>query len=116
MPTWTGFLFEYTHVGQLVPGVEQLALSVAALLVARACNAGFAAVAKCEVAALIDHQLSHVEANYLRAETYTHAAIPVTGLSSLVLSVPVLSLLRNGGTQQFVADVKSLRRSAQEHP
>ena len=37
---WTGFLDEYTHVGERGPRMNGLAVSVAALLVAEACNVG----------------------------------------------------------------------------
>jgi len=41
---WTGFLDEYTHVGERGPRMDGLPVSVAALLVAEACNVGLTPV------------------------------------------------------------------------
>jgi TnpA family transposase len=53
--------------------MEDLPVSVAALLVAQACNVGLTPVTKPEVTALTRDRLSHVDQNYLRAETHSTA-------------------------------------------
>ena len=70
---WTGFLDEYVHVGELGTRMEDLPVSVAALLVAEACNVGLTPVTKPAVPALTRDRLSHVDQNYLRAETHSAA-------------------------------------------
>lgn len=70
---WTGFLDEYTHVGELGPRMEDLPVSVAALLVAEACNVGLTPVTDPNNPALTRARLSHVDQNYLRADTHSAA-------------------------------------------
>src|SRR5206468_1052426 len=65
----TGYLDEFTHVSEAGARLEDLALSVAAVLVAQACNIGFRPVVKPGVPALTRDRLSHVDQNYVRAET-----------------------------------------------
>jgi TnpA family transposase len=68
---WTGFLDEYTHVGELGPRMGDLPVSVAALLVAEACNVGLTPVTNPNVPALTRGRLSHVDQNYLRGQTHS---------------------------------------------
>lgn len=70
---WTGFLDEYAHVGELAARMEDVATSVAALLVAEACNVGLTPVTNPAVPALTRGRLSHVDQNYLRADTHSAA-------------------------------------------
>jgi hypothetical protein len=49
--------------------MEDLALSVAAVLIAEACNIGLRSVSKSGVSALTRDRLSHVDQNYVRPET-----------------------------------------------
>jgi len=70
---WTGFLDEYTHIGGLAARMGDLPLSIAALLVAEACNVGLTPVVKASVPALTRDRLSHVDQNYVRAETHSAA-------------------------------------------
>ena len=70
---WTGFLDAYTHVGTLHPRMQDLPVSVAALLVAEACNVGLTPVTNPNEAALTRDRLSHVDQNYLRADTHAEA-------------------------------------------
>jgi hypothetical protein len=65
----TGYLDEFTHVSEAGARLEDLAVSVAAVLVAEACNIGFRPVVKPSVPALTRDRLSHVDQNYVRAET-----------------------------------------------
>jgi TnpA family transposase len=70
---WTGFLDEYTHVGERGPRMDGLTVSVAALLVAEACNVGLTPVTDPNNPALTRGRLSHVDQNYLRADTHSAA-------------------------------------------
>jgi hypothetical protein len=54
---WTGFLDEYTHIGGLAARMDDLPVSVAALLVAEACNVGLTPVVKPSVPALTRDRL-----------------------------------------------------------
>jgi hypothetical protein len=67
--TWTGCLDEFTHLSEGGVRMEDLALSVAAVLIADACNIGLRPVSKSNVAALRRDRLSHVDQNYVRPET-----------------------------------------------
>jgi len=66
---WTGCLDEFTHLSAAGARMDDLALSVAAVLVAEACNIGLRPVAKPSVPALTRDRLSHVDQNYVRPET-----------------------------------------------
>jgi hypothetical protein len=70
---WTGFLDAYTHVGQAGTRMENLPISIAALLIAEACNVGLTPVTKPAEPALTRDRLSHVDQNYLRADTHAAA-------------------------------------------
>lgn len=67
--SWTGFLSEFSHVSEASARMEQLGVSVAAILVAEACNVGLAPVVKDGHPALTRGRLSHVDQNYVRADT-----------------------------------------------
>jgi TnpA family transposase len=79
--SWTGFLSAFTHVTEQVTGndtgadtrMADVELSVAACLVAEGCNLGFAPVVKPGNPAFSRDRLSHVDQNYLRAETLSAA-------------------------------------------
>ena len=71
--SWTGCFDEYVHVGDLSTRIEDLPASIAALLVAEACNVGLTPVTKPGEAALTRDRLSHVDQNYVRAETHAAA-------------------------------------------
>jgi hypothetical protein len=70
---WAGFLDEYTHVGERGPRMDALPFSVAALLVAEACNVGLTPVTDPNHPSLTRGRLSHVDQNYLRADTHSAA-------------------------------------------
>ncbi|MGH1349024.1 MAG: Tn3 family transposase [Nannocystales bacterium] len=70
---WTGFHQAFTPLGESASRVKDLELSIAALLVAQACNIGFRPVAKEGVSALSRARLSHLEQTYLRVETIKRA-------------------------------------------
>ena len=66
---WTGFLGAYVHVSGAEARMSDLPISVAALLVAEACNVGLTPVTDPDNEALTRDRLSHVDQNYLRADT-----------------------------------------------
>ncbi len=70
---WTGFLDTYTHLGDVSSRTKDLAVSVAALLVAEACNVGLTPVIKANEAALTRARLAHVDQYYVRAENHAAA-------------------------------------------
>ncbi|WP_192580527.1 Tn3 family transposase [Micromonospora sp. ALFpr18c] len=71
--SWTGMLDAYTHVGSLNTSMDQLPVTVAALLVADACNVGLVPVTRPGDPALSRDRLSHVDQNYVRADTHAVA-------------------------------------------
>lgn len=70
---WTGFTSEFTHLAESGTRMEDLPVSACAVLVAEACNIGFTPVTKPGVPALTRDRLSHVEQNYVRADTISAA-------------------------------------------
>ena len=70
---WTGFADEFTHVSEASARVDNLALSVCAVLVAEAANVGLEPLARPDVGALTRGRLSWVAQNYLRADTLVGA-------------------------------------------
>jgi len=62
---WTGYLDEFTHISGAGARIEDLPVSVAAVLVAEACNIGFTPVVKPGVPALTRDRLSHVDQSYV---------------------------------------------------
>ena len=73
MHAWTGFLSAYTHLADVSTRTKDLAVSVAALLVAEACNVGLTPVIKPGEAALSRARLAHVDQYYVRAENHAAA-------------------------------------------
>lgn len=67
--SWTGFLTEFRHVSQASARMEDLDVSVAAVLIAEACNVGLTPVVSESTPALTRGRLSHVDQNYIRADT-----------------------------------------------
>ncbi|HJS85802.1 MAG TPA: Tn3 family transposase, partial [Acetobacteraceae bacterium] len=66
---WTECLSAFTHLSEAGARLTDLPLSVAAVLVAEACNIGRRPVSSPGVPALTRDRLSHVDQNYVRAET-----------------------------------------------
>jgi len=71
--TWTGFAEEFTHVSEGDTRVEDLAVSLCAVLLAEACNIGLEPLVQRDVPALTRGRLLWVQQNYLRAETLVRA-------------------------------------------
>jgi TnpA family transposase len=99
---WTGFLDAYVHVSGTDARMSDLAISVAALLLAESCNVGLTPVIDPSREALTRGRLSHVEQNYLRAEC--HAAANVA-LIETQATMPIAQAWGGG----LVASVDGLR-------
>jgi TnpA family transposase len=82
--------------------MNDLPVSVAALLIAEACNVGLVPVTDPNVAALTRGRLSHVDQNYLRAETHTGANVLLIAAQA---QVPLAQLWGGG----LLASVDGLR-------
>lgn len=70
---WTRFLDAYVHVSGAEARMADLPRSVAALLIAEACNVGLTPVSDPNTESLTCARLSHVDQNYLRADTHAAA-------------------------------------------
>jgi len=70
---WTGFLDAYPHLADSATRTKDLATSVAALLVAEACNVGLTPVIKPGEPALTRARLAHVDQYYVRADNHAAA-------------------------------------------
>lgn len=69
----TGFADEFTHISEKQAQVEDLPLSICAVLLAEACNVGIEDVVRSDVPALRRSRLLWVQQNYIRDETLTRA-------------------------------------------
>ncbi len=70
---YTGFADEFSHISEGNTRVEDLALSICAVLVGQACNIGIEPLVEPSHPALTYARLAWVEQNYIRAETLTRA-------------------------------------------
>jgi TnpA family transposase len=100
--SWTGFLGAFTHLADISTRMDDLHISLAALLVAEACNIGLTPVIKANDPALTRDRLSHVDQNYVRAET--HAAANAV-LIEAQAGVPIVKMWGGG----MLASVDGLR-------
>ncbi len=69
----TGFASEFTHISEANARVEDLELSICAVLVAEACNIGLEPLINQQLPALTRSRLAWVQQNYIRADTITRA-------------------------------------------
>jgi len=99
---WTGFLDAYAHTSGAAPRMTDLPVTVAALLIAEACNVGLSPVIDPNNPALTRARLSHVDQNYLRADTHTAAN---AALIDAQAKVPIAQLWGGG----LLASVDGLR-------
>lgn len=99
---WTGCLDAYTHLSEAEARMNELPVSVAACLIAEACNVGFAPVIAHGHPALSRARLSHVNQNYLRAENHRAAN------ACLIEAQAEIDLVTQWGTGQL-ASVDGLR-------
>jgi hypothetical protein len=98
-----------THLADISTRMDDLHTSLVALLVAEACNVGLTPVIKAGTPALTRGRLSHVDQNYVRAET--HAA-PNAVLIEAQAGVPIVSAWGGG----MLASVDGLRPGDVRHP
>ncbi|NQU36573.1 MAG: Tn3 family transposase, partial [Actinobacteria bacterium] len=108
--SWTGFLDSYVHVSGATSGMTDLATSVAALLIAEACNVGLVPVTDPNNAALTKARLSHVDQNYVNAQTHSAANAVLIAAQA---QVPIAKLWGGGllasvDGLRFVVPVRSL--------
>ncbi len=71
--TRTRFLDEFTHISESTARVQDLEVSLCAVLLAEACNIGLEPLVRPEVPALTRGRLSWVQQNYVRADTLIRA-------------------------------------------
>lgn len=69
----TGFPKEFTHLSQSNSRVDDLHISICAVLLAQACNIGLEPLVRPELPALTRGRLSWVQQNYIRQETLIRA-------------------------------------------
>jgi TnpA family transposase len=98
----TGFLSQFTHVSDSNAYVEDLDLSLSAVLLAEACNIGLTPVIHPEIPALTRDRLSWVRHYFLRAETITRAN---ACLVQAQRDIPLAQIWGGG----YVASVDGLR-------
>jgi TnpA family transposase len=70
---YTGFADEFTHINQNNTRVDNLALSICAVLIAEACNIGLEPLVNPQNPALTYARLAWTQQNYFRSETITRA-------------------------------------------
>jgi TnpA family transposase len=95
-------VLEFVHVAGGDARLEDLPVTVAALLTSQACNIGLVPVTRSDIPALTRVRLSHVDQNYLRAETLRAANARLINYQA---SIPLTRMW--GGGQ--VASVDGLR-------
>jgi len=71
--SWVPFLDAFTHISESNSRVNDLAISICAVLISQACNIGLEPVVQPGIPALEYDRLTWVEQNYFRTETITQA-------------------------------------------
>lgn len=99
---YTGFFSHFTHVSDSGAYVEDLPLSLSAVLLAEACNIGLRPVIQPEIPALTRDRLSWVRHHFVRAETLTRAN---ACLVQAQRNIPLAQIWGGG----YVASVDGLR-------
>ncbi|MFE9694545.1 Tn3 family transposase [Micromonospora sp. NPDC005806] len=100
--SWTRMFDAYTHVGGLTTRLDDLPVTLAALLIADACNVGLTPVIQPREEALTRDRLSHVDQNFVRADTHAVANARLVDFQSRIQ----ITDLWGGG---MVASVDGLR-------
>ena len=83
----TGFADEFQHINEREAAVEDLALSVCAVLTAEACNINLEPVVQNQLPALSYARLAWVQQNHIRAETLSRANARLVKEHSRILLV-----------------------------
>ena len=123
---WSGFLNAYTHLGEVATRTKDLPVSVAALLIAEACNVGLTPVIKPGEVALSRARLAHVDQYYVRAENHAaanavlidaQAQIPIAQAwgGGLLASVDAAAVRGAGADDQRRAVATLLRLQTRHH-
>nr|WP_260631979.1 Tn3 family transposase [Bacillus cereus] len=68
---WTGFMSSFRHISEARSRINELPISVCALLISQACNIGMGPLVQDGVPSLERNRLTWIEQNYFRAETIT---------------------------------------------
>jgi TnpA family transposase len=106
---WTGFLHAYVHVSGEDTRMSDLPISVAALLIAEACNVGLIPMIDPDIEALTRGRLSHVDQNYLRADTHAAAnALLIAAQAQVPIAQLWGGLLASVDGLRFVVPVRTL--------
>jgi TnpA family transposase len=98
----TGFVSRFTHISDSNAYVEDLSISICAVLLAEACNIGLTPVIHPEIPALTRDRLSWVRHHFVRAETITRANACLVQAQKNI----ALAQIWGGG---YVASVDGLR-------
>jgi len=108
--SWTGFLSAFTHISGGGTRLDDLGVSAAAVLVAEACNIGLTPVTKPGVAALTRDRLSHVDQNYVRAETIKAANAALIDYQATIPLAQVWGggLVASADGMRFVVPVQTI--------
>jgi TnpA family transposase len=107
-------LDDFTHLSDGGVRMEDHALSVAAVLIAEACNIGLRPVSKSSIPALTRDRLSHVDQNYVRPETIrpaNHRLIKAQDRIPLVVQLGG-GLVASADGLRFVVPVATLNAGA----
>jgi TnpA family transposase len=107
---YTGFADEFTHISESSARVDNLALSVCAVLAAEACNIGIEPFVQPDHPALTYARLAWVQQNYIRAETLTRANARLAEAQS---RIPLAKMFGGGEVAsadglRFVVPVRTL--------
>jgi len=112
--SWTGFLSEFTHVSEATARMGKLNVSVAAVLVAEACNVGLIPVINDGDPALSRARLLHVDQNYVRAGTLRAANARLISAQSDISLATMWGggLLASADGMRFVVPVATVNAGA----
>ncbi|WP_407228280.1 Tn3 family transposase [Escherichia coli] len=108
----TGFADEFFHASEASARVDDLPVSISAVLMAEACNIGLEPLIRSNVPALTRHRLNWTKANYLRAETITSANARLVDFQA---TLP-LAQIWGGGEVASADGMRLLRQSEQSMP
>ncbi len=108
----TGFADEFFHASEASARVDDLPVSISAVLMAEACNIGLEPLIRSNVPALTRHRLNWTKANYLRAETITSANARLVDFQA---TLP-LAQIWGGGEGHLQMECALLRQSEQSMP
>lgn len=107
---WTNFTSEFTHLGEDSAWIEDLPISICAVLMAEACNIGLKPVSRPSVPALKLDRLRWVQRHYVRADTITAANARLVDAQT---TIPLAEVWGGGEVAsvdglRFVVPVKTL--------